>query len=102
MKEIINLERTANALDYYDRLDRQFDKQLSVNIFSCEQLQLLFQKLSEAGNLVGRAFGLDTADRNLLETCENYVHPKPWLRQKVAEWKDLSKSNVVKLNALPS
>lgn len=40
------------------------------------------------GREVGRAFGLDTADRNNVETCEGCVRPGPWLRNIVATWRE--------------
>ena len=38
------------------------------------------------GKAVGHAFGLDTADRNRMSTCEGCVRPGPWLRRLVADW----------------
>lgn len=33
------------------------------------------------GQAVGHAFGLDTADRNAMDTCEGCVRPGPWLHR---------------------
>jgi hypothetical protein len=37
------------------------------------------------GRAVGRAFGLDTADRNSVSTCEGCVRPGFWLRNLLAQ-----------------
>ena len=75
------LKRTSDALAFYDRLSHQFNKCSNANIVA------MFNKLEDAGKRVGHAFGLDTADRNALDTCEQVIRPCPWIRQIVAEWK---------------
>ena len=55
---------------------------------SAADLVPLFLKLEAVGKKAGHAFGLDTADRNALDTCERCIRPNdPTLRRWVAERK---------------
>lgn len=73
----LDLTRTAAAVAAYDAY-------MATNPYDvCETNEDVYRVQAEEnrlGEAVGIAFGLDTADRNNLETCRRCVRPDPWLR----------------------
>jgi hypothetical protein len=69
-KEIPDLSRTKAALEVYDAFDSEFDAEGSQDDVLAE-----FAELERFGKAVGRAFGLDTADRNNVDDCERCIRP---------------------------
>ena len=55
------------------------DELTSGHVYQVENLE------RRLGKAVGHAFGLDTADRNRMATCEGLVRPGPWLRRIIQE-----------------
>jgi hypothetical protein len=90
-----NLSRTAAAIEAYDAFDATYDALTPLNN---ETVLAWFAKLEEMGKAVGHAFGLDTADRNSLSTCEGCIRPGhkvpgpgcelSFVRRMVAKWQE--------------
>lgn len=68
----INMTRTIKALEAYDKANKRF-QELSPRELNEEELSKL-EKLAEE---VGYAYGLDTSDRNNIETCRQCIRPGP-------------------------
>jgi len=88
---MLDFSRTAEALEKFDRdVNAAWDALGAMSndeitdghVWKAQQIETL------RGQEVGHAFGLDTADRNSLETCEMCVRPDAWLRKIVQEWKE--------------
>lgn len=79
----LSLARTAEAIRVYDGYNTTFDSNARVD--KCLQW---FDGLKLLGMAVGQAFGLDTADRNSMDTCKQCVRPDKWLRDIVGKWED--------------
>ena len=93
----LDLTRTAAALDAYDDYyDNHWSKELGAAKTHAEATAVM-KKEADLGQAVGIAFGLDTADRNSMDTCKQCVRPgtknpplgyqESWLRKIVAEWR---------------
>jgi hypothetical protein len=79
----LNLKRTAEALAAWDTFQATqwwHTAQTDGDVWKAVAIE------ARLGKAVGHAFGLDTADRNALDTCEACVRPGPWLRKLVTEW----------------
>lgn len=84
----LSLGRTIEALLAYDAY-------LATNPYGigvdgvCDTNEQVYAVKAEEDRLaqaVGEAFGLDTADRNNLDTCRSCVRPGPWLRGLVSAY----------------
>jgi len=87
----LDFSRTKAAIEAYDEFDVGFDEKGS-------QAEVLaqFAELERLGAAVGIAFGLDTADRNSMDTCKGCIRPGPrepapgadlsFVRKAVARW----------------
>lgn len=84
-KDKLNLQRTRDALVAYDAFHAK-DVPLDTNT----EASAYFAELDRLAEAVGEAFGLDTADRNSLETCRQCVRPGPFVRRMVKAWEDLA------------
>jgi hypothetical protein len=67
-----DLARTVKALEEYDVFDKEF-----CAMDRDDDLVAALEKLDRLGEAVGIAFGLDTADRNSMDTCKNHIRPGP-------------------------
>ena len=76
------LVRTEKALAEYREWKAGFDARLDKATTDGEvyALDLEFRRM---GQSVGEAYGLDTADRNNMDTCREFVRPGPWLDRMV-------------------
>lgn len=86
-RELPDLTRTEAALSEYDAFDRDFKAEGSQ-----AEVIAAFDQLESKARAVGHAFGLDTADRNNLLTCERCVRPgfagsDSFVRRMVAKWR---------------
>jgi hypothetical protein len=87
-----DLSRTKAAIEAYDAFDAQFDRMER----NQDAVVAWFAELERLGEAVGIAFGLDTADRNSLETCRGCIRPGhripgpgeelSFVRRMVAQW----------------
>lgn len=84
-----NFTRTAKALADFDcQVDTAWATLFAMpveeltdgHVYQVENIE------RHLGRAVGHAFGLDTADRNALDTCEGCVRPGPWLRRIIGQW----------------
>ena len=90
-KTLPDLSRTKAAIEAYDTFD-------AAATMSGSQDEVLAElaELERLGKEVGRAFGLDTADRNNVRDCEMYIRPGnktppagfqlSFVRRMVARW----------------
>lgn len=88
----LDFTRTVAAIDAYDALDAAF-----MAADTEAKLWKALAELNAAGEAVGYAYGLDTSDRNSLETCRSCVRPGPkvpppgaelsFVRRMVADWR---------------
>lgn len=93
--DLPDLSRTRDAIKAYDLVDSEFTTD---RILSGEAPIDIPQKLEKLGEAVGIAYGLDTADRNSLETCKQYIRPGPanpppgydisFVRRMVRDWQN--------------
>ena len=74
MKNNLDLSRTAAAIIAYDAFDATYD---NATHMTCDEAIAWFDELEQLGEAVGIAFGLDTADRNSMDTCKACVRPGP-------------------------
>jgi hypothetical protein len=81
MNDLPNLSRTATALAAYDEMHARI-----VPMETNAEAMAYFEELDRLAEAVGKAYGLDTSDRNDYETCLQYVRPGPFVRRMVAEW----------------
>lgn len=91
--DLPDLSRTAAAIEEYDRFDAAFN----TDGMSQDEVLAQFAKLESFGEAVGIAFGLDTADRNSMDTCKGCIRPGfkvpgpgqelSFVRRMVAQWK---------------
>jgi len=81
MKDILNMSRTHAALQAYDEAHAR-----EVPLETNAEALAYFDELDRLAEAVGEAFGLDTADRNSLETCCQCVRPGPFVREMVEKW----------------
>lgn len=89
-----SLARTSAAIEAYD----MFDASLNFDGMTQEQVQAGFAELERLGQAVGEAFGLDTADRNSVNTCREVIRPGhkipgpgcelSYVRRMVNKWRD--------------
>jgi hypothetical protein len=87
-----DLSRTEAALSEYDAFDSTFKAEGSQ-----DKVIAAFAALESRARAVGRAYGLETADRNNVSTCEMVIRPGPavpgpgctlsFVRRMVAQWK---------------
>ena len=77
-----DLSRTRAALAAYD----EFDNKAVFEGMDQDEVLAWFKKLEGLGEAVGIAFGLDTADRNSMDTCKRCVRPGQFVREAVARW----------------
>lgn len=97
-EKLPDLTRTARAIEKYDEYDAKFGS--AVDRWHKDRrinLEKMVGKLDDMGKAVGHAFGLDTADRNAMDTCEGHIRPGPkvpgpgcelsFVRRMVAQWK---------------
>ena len=68
---ISNLSRTEAAIKAYD----EFNESFCTDGLTNDEVLAEFAKLETLGEAVGFAFGLDTADRNSLDTCKACIRP---------------------------
>jgi len=68
----MKLARTATALAAYDAYDASEPWRACQTNGDVYAMEARFARLAKA---VGHAFGLDTADRNAMDTCEGCVLP---------------------------
>ena len=90
--DLPDLSRTQTMLAVYD----EFGTAYSAAKMSGEEAVAGLKKLEELGEAVGMAFGMDTADRNSVETCKRSIRPGPkvpgpgcelsFVRRMVALW----------------
>lgn len=87
----LDLSRTEEALAAYDVYVSSFDARMGSLLDECGNTEevnarvlALFDELDEMARAVGHAFGIDTSDRNSVDTCRACVRPGPWLRELVA------------------
>jgi len=77
------LTRTAQALAEYDAY-------LALGrLVACKTNEAVYAEMAEEerlGELVGIAFGLDTAHTNNFNTCKDHVRPDAWLRDLVRKY----------------
>jgi len=71
-RDLPDLTRTALAIAAYDEFDSRFDEVVNMNTLHAVEA---LEKLEKLGWEVGHAFGLDTADRNSIQTCEQCIRP---------------------------
>lgn len=93
-KPIPDLTRTAAAILAYDK----FDEELNFSNMNNDEALAAFAELDRLGEAVGEAFGLDTADRNSVETCKQSIRPghkapaagfpESFVRKTVRKWKE--------------
>ena len=84
----LNLKRTTEAIERYDKLSDKFDKAIDNRD---EDFWGILEELELAEKEVGHAYGLDTAHINDMGTCEQCVKPgfknpiggRNWLRDLV-------------------
>ena len=90
----LDLGRTAEAIQAFDDHWITFDRCPQTN----EAIRAWVAESERMGAAAGHAFGLDTADRNNLKTCEDCVRPGPpgpprpgfaenFVRRAVREWR---------------
>ena len=81
-KALPDLSRTRAAIVAYD----EFDNKAVFEGMDQDEVLAWFKKLEGLGEAVGIAFGLDTADRNSMDTCKRCVRPGQFVREAVARW----------------
>ena|SRR5271157_1535205 len=98
-----DLARTALAIKKYDAYKTKFcdavDQASAIDkaMNTVTDLKKMIEKLEILAQAVGHAYGLDTADRNDMDTCEGHIRPGPavpgpgfelsFVRRMVAQWK---------------
>lgn len=85
---MLDLTRTATALAAFETWDSQAWAVIRANpnVTNGDVYAYSLERERQARK-VGHAFGLDTADRNSLSTCEACVRPwDPWLRSLLAKF----------------
>jgi len=90
-----DLTRTVKAIEEHDAYKAEFCDAVDRND-STDDLGKMVEKLEVLAKAVGHAYGLDTADRNDMDTCEGCVRPGPavpgpgceisFVRRMVAQW----------------
>ena len=90
-KRLPDLSRTKAAIEAYDKLNDEL-----VMDGSQAEVTGQFAELERLGEAVGIAFGLDTADRNSMDTCKGCIRPGhkvpapgaelSFVRRMVAKW----------------
>lgn len=75
------LYRTEKALERYDQIHSTMHGRMMEAETDGEVYQINLE-LIRLRKMVGRAFALDTRDRNSMD-CADYVTVGPWLRQQV-------------------
>lgn len=95
-RDLPDLSRTAAAIEAYDAYDAAFQPERMTN----DAALAGFAKLDALAEAVGLAFGLDTADRNSVETCRQCIRPghkvpgpgceRSFVRRMVALWRERS------------
>ena len=90
-----DLSRTEAALAEYDAAGPRIAEMFATATTNAE-VEAAAAEEERLGAAVGEAFGLDTADRNNLETCKRCVRPGPavpapgagvsFVRRMVAKW----------------
>ena len=85
-KPIASLLRTHRALLKYDRYNATFEAFLDDPRLDDKKVEKWFAGLEVERKAVGHAFGLDTADRNSMDTCERHIQADD-VRGLVAKWK---------------
>jgi hypothetical protein len=86
MTDIPNMARTKAALEAYDA-----EHARPVPMDTKGEAKAYFDGLDRLAQAVGEAYGLDTADRNNLDTCRECVRPGPFVRRMVALWEETCK-----------
>jgi hypothetical protein len=97
LKRLPDLSRTAKAIEEHDAYKIEFADAIDNGKGKALDLLKVVSKFEALAKAVGHAYGLDTADRNAMDTCENHVRPGPevpgpgceisFVRKMVAQWK---------------
>lgn len=78
MSDKLVLTRTIKALEEYDAADAEYEKLMSRHMMvSGRDADATLKRLDRLAEAVGYAYGLDTSDRNSVETCRQCVRPGP-------------------------
>jgi hypothetical protein len=100
-----DLSRTEAAIERHDALEAELDSDAGADlaIENPGRASNQLERLDFLAREVGRAFGLDTADRNDPTTCEALVRPGPavprpgyelsFVRRMVKQWKEQEKES---------
>lgn len=80
------LPETKKALAVYDQTKHEFERIHVLRVTTDNEVLAELTHMEELREAVGIAFGMDTMDRNSMETCKNCVRPSPWLREQVKKY----------------
>ena len=74
-KDKINFTRTINAIKEYDEIEKRFQEVELKEPADIDKAVRSLEELEKAGEKVGLMYGLDTSDRNSVETCRTLIRP---------------------------